>query len=199
MDLGPRIRKLRRWQGHTLEQLATECGVTKSYLSKIESGSAVPPVATLMRIAHQLKVSVGSLLDEPATDWKTVFTPAGATKDVVKADNGYQFFTFALQRASKRMQPLLFEARAGKVRPHALRHEGEEFLYVLEGQMHYKVGKDVFTLSAGDSLYFDSDQTHELEPLTELVRWLAVFVDPETMGARPAKKAPPARGKRAGG
>lgn len=199
MELGSRIRKLRRWQGFTLEVLATECGVTKSYLSKIESGSAVPPVATLMRIAHQLKVSVGSLLDEPATEWKTVYTPAHATKDVVKADNGYQFFTFALQRAAKRMQPLLFEARAGKVRPHALRHEGEEFLYVLEGQMRYKVGKDVFNLSAGDSLYFDSDQTHELEPLSELVRWIAIFVDPDTMGAKATKKASVPRTKRSGG
>src|SRR5687767_13724645 len=141
MELGSRIRKLRRWQGLTLEQLAGDCGVTKSYLSKIESGSSVPPVATLMRIAHQLKVSVGMLLDEPNTDWRTVYTPAHDTRDAVRADNGYQFFTFALQRAAKRMQPLLFEARAGKVRPHALRHEGEEFLYVLEGQMRYKVGK----------------------------------------------------------
>lgn len=197
MELGSRIRKLRRWQGLTLEQLAGDCGVTKSYLSKIESGTSVPPVATLMRIAHQLKVSVGSLLDDPNTEWKTVYTPANDTRDVVKADNGYQFYTFALQRGAKRMQPLLFEARAGKVRPHALRHEGEEFLYVLEGQMRYKVGKDTFTLSAGDSLYFDSDQTHELEPLSEVVRWLAVFVDPDTMSAaRPARK-PPAKPRRA--
>jgi transcriptional regulator with XRE-family HTH domain len=195
MELGSRIRKLRRWQGLTLDQLAGVCGVTKSYLSKIESGTSVPPVATLMRIAHQLKVSVGTLLDEPNTEWKTVYTPAGDTRDVVKADSGYQFFTFALKRAAKRMQPLLFEARAGKVRPHALRHEGEEFLYVLEGQMRYKVGKETFTLSAGDSLYFDSDQTHELEPISDLVRWLAVFVDPETMSPRPPKKAP-ARARR---
>ena len=84
------------------------------------------------------------------------------------------------------MQPFVFVAERGKIKPGAMAHRGEEFVYVLEGQMRYSVGGTTHTLGPGDSLYFNSEEEHDLEPLTAKVRYLAVFAD----RAAPTKKVP---------
>ena len=99
-------------------------------------------------------------------------------------DKGYKFFAFAANRSQKLMQPLLFEARKDSIKPQAMTHGGEEFVYVLSGKMRYRVGSTVHLLKPGDSVYFDSDQEHELEPVSEVVRFLAVFAE----APKPAKK-----------
>ncbi len=76
---------------------------------------------------------------------------------------------------SKAMQPYCFLARRGAVRRQALTHSGEEFVYVLTGQMRYHVGTDIHELGPGDSLYFNAEQPHDLEPITATVRFLTVF------------------------
>jgi transcriptional regulator with XRE-family HTH domain len=179
MEIGARIRKLRRRQNRTLQAVADRCGFTRSLLSKIENGRTVPPVATLTRIAAALGVSTSALLDD-AGQTGTVHTAAAERhgKGLVKTDKGYSFFTFAAGRADKLMQPFLFEARKGQVKRHRLSHTGEEFLYVLEGEVRYRVGTTEYHLSAGDSLYFDSESEHEVTPVSKLARYLAVFVEP---------------------
>jgi uncharacterized cupin superfamily protein len=76
----------------------------------------------------------------------------------------------------------LFVARRGEVQPGALQHSGEEFVYVLEGEMNYRVGSVTHKLGPGDSLYFDAEDEHDFEPLTPEVRFLGIFTD------RPAEK-----------
>jgi quercetin dioxygenase-like cupin family protein len=73
------------------------------------------------------------------------------------------------------MQPLLFVAERGGVKPSPMSHSGEEFIYVLQGRMRYRVGDVTYTLGAGDSLYFDAEEDHDLEPITATVRYLGLF------------------------
>jgi transcriptional regulator with XRE-family HTH domain len=178
MEIGPRIRRHRRRLGWTLQDVADRCGFTRSLLSKIENGRTVPPVATLARIAEALGLSVATLLDDQADD-ATVFTPADRTDAgrMTTTDMGYRFLALAGGRAGKLMQPLLFEAERGRVEPRALQHGGEEFVYVLEGRMRYRVGSAEYTLGPGDSLYFHAEQAHTPQPITEKVRYLAIFVE----------------------
>jgi transcriptional regulator with XRE-family HTH domain len=179
MDLGARIRKLRRTQRRTLQEIADRCDFTRSLLSKIETGRTVPPVATLSRIAAALGVSTAALLDD-AGQTGTVHTPAAeiASRGLLQTDKGYSFFTFASGRADKLMQPFLFEVQKGQVSRHKLAHFGEEFLYVLEGEIRYRVGAAEYLLAAGDSLYFDAESEHEVTPISARARYLAVFVEP---------------------
>jgi quercetin dioxygenase-like cupin family protein len=167
--------------------VADRCGFTKSLLSKIENGRTVPPVATLTKIASALGSSISALLDGAGVVG-TVHTSAAELErgPLVKTDKGYSFFTFAARRTDKLMQPFLFEVRKGQVKRHKLSHTGEEFLYVLEGQIKYRVGATEYRLSAGDSLYFDAESEHEVTPVSGRARYLAVFVEPEsrTAGAK---------------
>ncbi len=179
MDLGKRIRLIRREQKRTQEEISEICGFTKSMLSKIESGSAMPAVSTLMKIANALGVKVSDLLEEQSSN-DTVMVSASQYKDVSKwlnTNKGYSFYPFASSRHNKIMQPYIFIARKGDINKHTFSHEGEEFIYVISGKMRYSVGSSEYLLSAGDSLYFNSLNEHTVVPISEEVKYLAVFTE----------------------
>ncbi len=191
MTLGARLRQLRLRQQRTLQEIADLCGFTRSLLSKIENDKTVPPVATLARLAAALGVKASALLDEESTVGTVVQRAAEvAAAPLVRTDRGYHFFAFAAGRPDKRMQPFLFVARRGEVKRHHLSHAGEEFIYVLEGQMRYRVGQTEYHLEPGDTLYFDSEEEHAIEPVSAEVRYLGIFAEaalaPRSKAKRPA-------------
>jgi len=185
--LGVRIRRLRRRLGWTLQHLADHTGFTRSFISKIETGKTVPPAATVMKLAAALGVPAAALMEEQEGR-RTVFTSAIAGKSgMVQSDKGYLFRMLAAKREDKCMQPILFEARHGRITPQKLTHGGEEFVFMLEGKMAYQVGEESFELGPGDSLYFDAEQPHELQPITRKVRFLALFSEAAALAGQTKK------------
>ncbi|MBO9607385.1 MAG: helix-turn-helix transcriptional regulator [Paenibacillaceae bacterium] len=175
MELGTKIKKLRTDQNRSLTEIAAACGFTKSLLSKIENGKTVPPIATLEKIADALGTKVAALLNDRMQSG-TIMVKAEQPRDnLVQTDKGYSFFAFAVERSEKLMQPYLFVAHKDEPQGNAYTHAGEEFIYILEGEMRYKVGDVEYTLRAGDSLYFDSVEVHSLTPVTDEVKYLGVF------------------------
>lgn len=187
-EIPRRIRQLRHQQKRTLKEIALVCGFTESLLSKIESGKSSPPVATLARIAAALGVGLSDLMDGSQAV-TTVFTSADALaqRPVTRTAKGYGFQVLAAERAGKLMQPFHFIAEKGSVKPGRLAHSGEEFVYVLEGRMHYRVGPTTYTLGPGDSLYFNAEEEHDLEPITDVVQFLGVFTERGAVSALPAQ------------
>lgn len=175
MDLGSKIRKIRKQQNRNLSDIAAVCGFSKSLLSKIENGRTVPPIATLMKIADALGTKVSVLLEDQDEFGSIYTSQEKSLNKLVKTEKGYSFYPFAVERPQKKMQPYLFVARKGEVKRNTFSHTGEEFVYVLEGEMIYIVGKSEYFLSPGDSVYFDSTEGHQLKPITEEVKYLAVF------------------------
>lgn len=175
-QLGTRLRRIRRQQSRTLEEIAQRCDCTRSLLSKIETGKSTPPIATLSRIAQALGVEMAALLGDTAPDTVT-YTPATAAGEAAMTvtDKGYRFLALAGTKPGARMQVYLFTAKRGQVKPGLLHHAGEEFVHVLDGSMRYRVGNRHFVLHAGDSLCFDAEEDHDLEPVSAKVRYLAVF------------------------
>jgi transcriptional regulator with XRE-family HTH domain len=177
MSIGNRIRMIRKEQKRTQEEIANYCGFTKSLLSKIENGQSAPPVSTLIKIAGALGVRVSDLIEEESTQ-TTVFNNSGQYEDRskwIKTDKGYSFFAFASERRNKLIQPYLITAKKGEVRQHGFTHEGEEFIYMISGEMNYKVGATQYTLHAGDSIYFNSLEEHLLAPISDEVTYIAIF------------------------
>lgn len=171
-------------QGRTLEEVARQSGFTRSLLSKIETGRTHPPVATLTKIVGVLGLPLASLFDESSKrDGAVMDSAASRGRDALAVtDKGYRFALLAAERPDKVMQPFFFVAERGKVKASALTHAGEEFVYVLEGEMRYRVGAVEYRLGPGDSLYFDAELEHDIEPVSREVKYLAVFSD----DARPA-------------
>ncbi|CAH1191467.1 MULTISPECIES: helix-turn-helix domain-containing protein [Paenibacillus] len=175
MELGSKIRKLRLEQNRSQEEIAQACGFTKSLLSKIENGKTVPPIGTLIRIAESLGTKISMLLDD--NDFNgTVYTPKASNMEkMVQTDQGYAFSAIAAKRPEKLMQPFYFVVQKGKTGKRTFSHVGQEFIYVLEGTMIYYVGKEEYTLNAGDSLYFDSVENHKYVLVSDEVKYLSVF------------------------
>jgi quercetin dioxygenase-like cupin family protein/DNA-binding XRE family transcriptional regulator len=179
MGTGSRLRSIRLNRHLTLQQVADQCDCTRSLLSKIENGRTCPPVATLTRIAQALGTTVAALIEDQSAETCTHTRARDITaKSLVTTRAGYAFHCFAGHRGAKRMQPYLFVARRGQIKNETLTHAGEEFVYVLDGRMEYRVGDVRYELGPGDSLYFDSSEPHGLAPLTASVRYLAVFAAP---------------------
>jgi mannose-6-phosphate isomerase-like protein (cupin superfamily) len=149
-------------------------------MSKIETGKTNPPVATLTRIAAALGTTVAGLIDEGQARAAAYRPVSNAT--VTPTEKGYTFEALAAGRAANRMEPYLFEARRGEVKASPLQHRGDQWVYVLQGRMHYRVGEVTYRLGPGDSLYFDAAEEHDFEPTTAVVRFVGVFCGGSTEG-----------------
>jgi transcriptional regulator with XRE-family HTH domain len=176
LKVGTHLRKIRIRQNRTIQEIADKCKLSKSMISKIETNKVVPSVSTLVKLARSLGTNVSALLEENG-ELTSVVTPAGhAEENATQTDRGYFMYPFAPEYKSKKMQPFLFVARKGQVKEHHLTHEGEEFIYVLEGKMKFQVGDVEYSLKEGDSLYFDSLEKHQVVPVTDTVKYLDIFI-----------------------
>lgn len=176
LKIGTHLRRLRIRQNRTIQSIADGCKLSKSMISKIETNKVVPSVSTLVKLAKALGTNVSALLEENG-DVTAVLIPAARAEDnLTRTDRGYCMAPFAPEFKNKQMQPFLFVARKGEVKTHHLTHDGEEFIYVLEGQMKFQVGDTEYSMKAGDGLYFNSLEKHQVIPVTETVKYLDIFV-----------------------
>jgi transcriptional regulator with XRE-family HTH domain len=174
-SVGAHIRQLRMRRGQTQDEVAGACGFTKSLLSKIETGGTQPPVATLVKIAGALGTTLAAILQQDVASGPAFTTMNAAVRSLTGTDKGYSAAPYAAAFGAKRMQPFLFEVRKGKVRKHAVSHAGEEFLFVIEGEILFRVGYVEYRMRAGDSLYFDATHEHGVMAVSEVARYLDIF------------------------
>lgn len=176
LAIGTHLRKIRLRQNRTIQEIADACNLSKSMISKIETNKVIPSVSTLVKLAKSLGAHVSALLEENG-DVASVLTHADEVgRNLTRTDRGYHIYPFAPMYKNKKMQPFFFVARKGEVKEHHLTHEGEEFIYVLEGSMKFQVGDVEYSMKEGDSLYFDSLEKHQVVPVSDTVKYLDVFV-----------------------
>jgi transcriptional regulator with XRE-family HTH domain len=176
LEVGDKIRLLRLKQNRTMQEIADACGLSKSMISKIENNKTIPSVAALVKIAGSLGTTISGLLEQESWAKTIVNTKQEAEMQMVKTEKGYSIFPFASKFADKKMQPFLFSAKKGEVIPHLLSHEGEEFVYIVEGTLQMQVGENEYILKKGDSLYFNALQKHGIIPVSEEVVYIDIFV-----------------------
>ncbi len=176
LNIGDRIKMLRITQKRTMQEIAEASDLSKSMISKIENNKTVPSVAALVKIAKSLGTNISNLLEQD--DWLNAIITTGqkAKENLTTTEKGYSIYPYASEYHEKKMQPFLFVAKKGEVIPHELSHEGEEFIYVIKGQMKMQVGEVSYLLNSGDSLYFNSVQKHGIMPVSDEVMYLDIFV-----------------------
>lgn len=164
-QLGNRLRRHRLAAGWTLEQLAAKAGFGKGYLSRIENGKKVPPIATLSRLADVLGTEAASLLAAPGQgiSWRGVSLVRHDEKRPTVLGGsafGYDYFALSDATAAHALQPFLFSFPAEIDKFTFFQHDGEELLYVLTGTIEWQIGADKYRLEAGDTIHFDSRIPH---------------------------------------
>ncbi|MCX5907918.1 MAG: cupin domain-containing protein [Deltaproteobacteria bacterium] len=167
LNLGEKIRTLRERKGLSLQELADKTHFSKPLLSQVENDVVAPPVATLLRIAKAMDVNIGYFFQEQEPGAKAVIVRKNERKQVFRRIHqdpskvGYYFESLAYPKADKHMEPLHVKFEVVKREELVfLTHNGEEFVFVLEGQLEFNYEDEVFVLDPGDSLYFDSGYPH---------------------------------------
>jgi transcriptional regulator with XRE-family HTH domain len=176
LNIGDRIKMFRIAQKRTMEEIAKASDLSKSMISKIENNKTVPSVAALVKIAKALGTNISNLLEQEGFLNAIITTRQKALENLTPTDKGYSIYPYASGYHEKKMQPFLFVAKIDEVVPHEVSHEGEEFIYVIKGQMKMQVGDVSYKLNAGDSLYFNSVLKHGIMPVSDEVVYLDIFV-----------------------
>jgi transcriptional regulator with XRE-family HTH domain len=167
LNLGQKIKNLRQRKGISRQQIVERTGLSKPLLSQIESEVVAPPVATLLKISQALNVNIGYFFQEEETGKRAVVVRKNERKQVFRRIHedpskvGYYYESLAYPKADKHMEP--FQVQFEIKRKEDLiffTHKGEEFVFILEGQLEFNYENETFLLEAGDSLYFDSSLPH---------------------------------------
>ena len=186
---GERITELCKTYAVTRETLSQRSGVPLELIRRIEEGGHIPDLAPLVKIARALGVRLGTLLDD-REELGPVITRSGSLAETARfftglsSDNpnpeheGLSFKALAADKNSRHMEPFVVDIDPNAEQKKST-HEGEEFIYVLAGNLAVEYGADSYTLNVGDSIYYDSIVPHRvISADTKPVRILAVIYTP---------------------
>ncbi|PTN07295.1 helix-turn-helix domain-containing protein [Mangrovibacterium marinum] len=172
-NLGSKIKQLRSNQNLSLEELAERSGLLAAQIEKIEKEAIIPSLSPLIKIARALGVRLGTFLDDTDHLGPVVVRNGKPAEGVrfTSEENGSRehlnFFSLAADKAGRNMEPFIVEIEPSQHSDYKLStHEGEEFIYVLEGQIEINYGKELYQLNAGDSIYLDSIVMHNVHAAT---------------------------------
>ena len=166
VDLGARVRELRKARNWTLEQAANQAGLARSTLSKIENGQMSPTYEALKKLAVGLEISVPQLFTPPSAgqiNGRMAVTKSG--DGTAKATTTYEHELLADTLRKKQMLPYRARVRARNVEEFDgwVRHDGEEFLFVLTGVIKlYTEFYEPVEMRRGDSAYYDATMGHNV-------------------------------------
>ena len=171
LDLGLRVRSLRKERGLTLEQAAGQAGLARSTLSKIENGQMSPTFDALKKLAVGLEISVPQLFTPPKdtrVSGRMALTRAGEGAAHPTATYEHELLAGALTK--KAMLPYRARVRARSFDEFDgwVRHDGEEFLFVLTGAIRLITEfYEPFEMRRGDSAYYDASMGHNVISVSE--------------------------------
>ncbi|MBF6215424.1 helix-turn-helix domain-containing protein [Nocardia puris] len=171
--IGPALKQARLDRGASLRAVAAAVGISASQLSQIENNKSQPSVSTLYALVHHLEISLDDLLGIPHR--RTIQPPAdspdnaggqvvqrGTDNPVIEMANGVRWEKLAVGPGSD-VDALLVTYEPGaasSVDRMPMRHSGTEYAYLFSGELTLLLGFDKYTISAGDSLWFDSTRPH---------------------------------------
>jgi quercetin dioxygenase-like cupin family protein len=169
--VGKKIKKARTSKKISYEALANDTGFSIDFLKKVEAGKITPPVGSLLQISRALEIDSGDLLkdeEDRIQDRIQAYT---------QRTSSYAYATLTPGAENKHLKA--FRVKIDALKDHegvSYNHEGEEFVYVLEGTIEVVVGEHINTVSAGESLHFNSGIQHLLRNVGETDAELIVVI-----------------------
>ncbi len=158
-QIGAKIRNLRNQNGLTQEELADRTELTKGFISQMERGLPAPSVSTLLDIVECLGTNLSDFFHEE-NELQIVYPKEDYFE---KEDEHKNSITWLIATAQSRsMEPILVQLQPGQSMPEDKPHEGEEFGYVLDGEIRLHYGEDVYTVRKGDSFIFPANRKHKI-------------------------------------
>ncbi|EKD61777.1 MAG: hypothetical protein ACD_54C00107G0004 [uncultured bacterium] len=181
MAIGRSVRAFRRQQGMTVADLAGVTGLSIGMLSKIENGITSPSLTTLQILAHAFSTPITSFFRGFEERREVQHVKAGDHLEIERRGTraGHQYHLLGHIGANDSgvlVEPYMITLTTESDVFPTFQHDGIELLYMLEGEVQYRHGDQLFHLKPGDSLFFDADAQHGPEVLVKLpARYLSVI------------------------
>ena len=169
--VGSKIKGLRETKNLSIEEIAERSGLTVEQINSIENDVNLPSLGPLINIARALGVRLGTFMDDNDALGPVVTRAKDREKDSsISFSNGatdarkhMEYHPLAQQKAGRHMEPFVIDINPEENPNFQLSaHEGEEFIYVMQGEVEIEYGKDKYLLTEGDSIFYDSIVKHHV-------------------------------------
>jgi transcriptional regulator with XRE-family HTH domain len=169
LPMSQRIKSLRLEKGLSVLDMARRTGLDQAYLHEIEQGRVNPPLGILVKLGKALDMKMGAFISSKRDQAYSVVRKdqrraMSRYPNTRQTSYGYSYHSLAPDKANRAMEPVMvtLTAQGKDVEPSS--HEGQEFVFVLEGEMELTIGDKVEVLGPGDSIYYESSEPHVLKP-----------------------------------
>ena len=162
---------MRETKGLSLEEISERSGLSVEQIQSIETDQNLPSLGPLIKVARALGVRLGTFLDDSDAIGPVVCRAADREKQsTISFSNGaadarkhMEYHPLAQQKAGRHMEPFIIDINPSEEREFQLSaHEGEEFIYVMQGEVEIDYGKEKYVLQEGDSIFYDSIVKHHI-------------------------------------
>jgi transcriptional regulator with XRE-family HTH domain len=160
---GQRLRAARKQRGFSVEELAARTGIDQNTLAQVEAGEAILPLGQLIKLSKALSLKMADMISKGEEAFTIVragqrqsFSRFGKAK---QASHGYEYESLAPNKKDRLMEPFIVTLEPA-VADEPSSHDGQEFIFVLEGQMEVLVDDTRDVLGPGDAIYYDSTSMH---------------------------------------
>jgi len=175
--IGEKIKRLRESKNLAIDAISMRTGLSITQITRIENNEELPSLAPLIKIARVLGVRLGTFLDD-----QNELGPVITRKTDLSSDEGISFsnnarttnkymsyFALSQDKSGRHMEPFLIDVMPAQQADFEMSsHEGEEFIYVLDGVIEINYGQDTYFLEEGDCIYYDSIVAHHVHAGNEL-------------------------------
>lgn len=169
--VGFKIKSLRESKNLSVEEIAERSGLSVDQINNIENGQNLPSLGPLIKIARALGVRLGTFMDDndalgpviTRAEEREQNNSISFSNDAVDARKHMEYHPLAQQKAGRHMEPFIIDINPEDTPNFQLSaHEGEEFIYVMNGEVEIVYGKDTYSLKEGDSIFYDSIVKHHV-------------------------------------
>lgn len=167
-NIGSTIKKLRLARKLTLQAVASETGFSTALISQIENDNVSPPIATLSKIAKFFDVKMAQFFTEDDEDRRFEIVRSHERSIVPRviskggASQGYFYESLSSYKQNKKMDAFMVTVTEKVPDENTYSHDGEEFIFIMNGTARFLLDDQTLILNEGDSIYFDSTLVHRL-------------------------------------
>ena len=185
INVGKKIKNLRESKNITREELSERSGLSINQVISIEEDTNLPSLAPLIKIARVMGVRLGTFLDDNDELGPVITRKTDKNEGISFSNNAtelrkhMEYHSLSKAKSGRHMEPFIIDIIASEAEYTLSSHEGEEFIFVLEGTVEINYGKDTYLLEPGDSIYYDSIVAHHVHAYRDTAaRILAVVYTP---------------------
>jgi quercetin dioxygenase-like cupin family protein/DNA-binding XRE family transcriptional regulator len=164
-DMGMRFKEARESRGLSIFDIYLRTNIDVEQLSQIEEGKVIPPLGTVIKLAKALDIKIGYLVSGEEEKVYTIIRKDDR-KVISRYDSskekqyGYEYESLAPHKTDRHMEPFLVTLEPSETEHERSTHDGQEFIFVLQGKMEVRLEDEIHILEPGDSIYYDSTVPH---------------------------------------